>query len=557
MAKKLYWYKNLTGGINQAVDSYLTDNNQTPFLKNIVLDKIGNWMTRKGTSLIASRINETDEVWGLSQYDYFSASDGTTARKLAIVTDRDLYFSDTGLTTWGSAVDTDEFPAGYRVRMINFLNRLYLATDDCAKGLVYSTGGACTTITPAIPGGMVALTKHILGLAGNKYLKNVIFYTEPYTDQFHSGTSFTASSSSTSTTLISSAGSFTADMVGAIAFNTTDGAMATITKWTSSTQVTLDTTINNDWDGDTFYVLQNNFKQQKAVTGFVAYQENFVSFDEDTMYVWDPINLWEQKFEGRGCVNHDTVKVVGGYLFWVGRNGIFRWDGQSAPQDISVLLIDRESNYGLWDLVNPANYIHMCAGVDNTLSKYYLSVGTLSTLSGAPASAQGNAVFVFDTMKEEWENLSYNVQPYVFATFAAANATEKLYMGEKAQAAAYVLNTGTTDDDGDTTTTAISYEARTKDHMLGSPNVVHRVWSYFVQYKSTNDVTMTVNSDNGTYVACATLPSSSTLKTVEVEPPKNIEGILHSIKFVGTGHFILKGYGFMAEDTQTTRIKHY
>lgn len=64
----------------------------------------------------------------------------------------------------------------------------------------------------------------------------------------------TADSASTGTTLISTNAIFTNDMVGAKVRNITDDVVATIIAFTDSITVTLDTTINDTWDGDTIRV---------------------------------------------------------------------------------------------------------------------------------------------------------------------------------------------------------------------------------------------------------------------------------------------------------------
>ena len=72
-------------------------------------------------------------------------------------------------------------------------------------------------------------------------------------------TTGTVAASSTSTTLVASSNIFNNGMVGDTVYNSTDGEKAVITAYTSATTVTLDTTIGDDWDGDTIYVLGHEF----------------------------------------------------------------------------------------------------------------------------------------------------------------------------------------------------------------------------------------------------------------------------------------------------------
>lgn len=69
----------------------------------------------------------------------------------------------------------------------------------------------------------------------------------------------TVSASSTGATLVASTAIFTNSMVGLIVYNSTEDETAEITAYTSTTTVTLDTTINDTWDGDTIYILGQEF----------------------------------------------------------------------------------------------------------------------------------------------------------------------------------------------------------------------------------------------------------------------------------------------------------
>lgn len=558
MSKK-QWFQNLTGGINQSVDSNLADNNQTTFLKNITLGKVGNWMTRKGTSLFCNRVNTSDEVWGLFSYDSYSNTTGVVTHQMGMVTDRDLYLSNVTDTTFVQ-VASDKWTSNKRVRGINFLNSIYLGCDDFTTPVSYSIGGTTTNITPGIPGGYLATNKHILAIGGNAYLKNTIFFSDAYTSNFSSA-NFTVDAASTAKTLVGPAGTFKADTVGSIVFNITDLKMAKIISWTSATTVVLDTTIGDTWDGDTVYILSNIYEHTTPVTAIIGYGDGFVSFDEDTMAVWNPFSKASDKLPGAGCVNHDTLKSLGGNLIWVNRSGVYLWSGTGRPQDISKYLKDTEDGFGIWDLLTTANFETMSAGVDESNGYYYLSIGDLQTITGAPASAITNAVLIFDINKGEWEFCSYNREPFCFTNFINKDGSRNLYFGEKDAAAVYKTNTGTTDAVGDGTTATISFELRTKTHILGGTSVTladqtvaKRIRSYIIKYVSANDATLYASADGEDFIEQATLPASSTkIKTQTVKPTKQVEGILHSLKITGTGKFVLKGYGFTFDELTTDR----
>lgn len=553
----LKWFQNLTGGINNAVDSPLASNNQSPHLKNITLRKLGNWMTRKGTALYQNRIGTSTGIYGLFDYESFSTSTGVVTHRMGCVYNRSLYMADNGETSWGTAVAATAFPASTFVRAIDHMNRAYLATDDGSTALKYWDGTTLTTTSPAIPGGIVAANKHILALAGANKVKNMIFYTTPYTDKFYTAT-FTVSSSSTSTTLVAPSGTFTADMVGAEVFNATDGAFATIIEWGSSTTVTLNTSIGDTWDGDTAYVIQNVYRLGGTVNSMVGFKENFVSWDEDTMYVWDPVSIYESKFPDFGCAGQDTVQSIDGKLFWLDHGGIYMWDGSSSnPQEISSILKDKENGFGVWDLLNTANFDTACSGKDEVQGRYYLSVGDLQTVTGAPASGVTNAVLVYDISMGEWELYSYNRKPQRFSGHLNSAGTRNLYFGDSAHGSVFKTDTGTTDAVGDGTTAAISYEAQTKQHILGSQVVTRIPNSIFARYVADSTVTAAISPDGGTMVTQTTMPASaSSVAVAEIRPTRAVAAVSHSIKFSGTGKFVLKGYGFDMMDEGTTRTRN-
>jgi len=343
-------------------------------------------------------------------------------------------------------------------------------------------------------------------------------------------------------------------MVGALVFNSTDKVIGTIVSWTSGTTVVLDITINDTWDTDTVYIMKDHFFQEGPVTALAGYGEGYVSFDENNMYVWDPFSAISNKLNGIGCVNHSTLKAINGNLIWVNRSGIYLWNGQGRPIEISGYLKDTQDGYGIWDLLTTANFATMSAGVDESNGLYYLSIGDLQTLAGAPCSAITNAVLVFDIAKGEWELHSYNREPYHFVNFINKDGAKNLYFGEKDAAAVYQLNTGTTDAVGDGTTATIPFELRTKSHVLGNPTFARRIRSYFIRYISTNSATLSTSVNEGSFVEQDTLEASSVVKTLEIKPSKAMEGVLHSIKIVGTGRFVLKGYGFSYDELTTNRL---
>jgi len=544
----LQWKQNLSGGMNQSVDNQLIENNESPLLKNVVLDKLGNWSSRKGTSKLGGTTAGADRVWGLGTYD---KADGT--HTFFRVVNRDLEKLTENTSTW-AAVDTDEWTASKKVNTVNFLNRMYLGCEDGTTALSYTTGTTITDVAPTIGGHHLAVNKSILAVGGNSLKPEVLFYSQPETDKFYDKTGTCAADADVAgaNTVTLTDSQFEAYHEGAAyLYNSTEGVIHFITGFTSGTVVTTDAATSS-WDNDTVYVLIDYFSQDGKCTGIASFQEKFISFDEDNMYQWDPQSTWSNKISGYGCVNERTIKNVSGSLIWADREGIYLYNGSSKPVDISNKIKDDIDGYGLFDLINPSNFSQLSAGSFD--GKYYLSVGDLSTVSGAPASAVTNAELVFNVASGAWTLNSRDDEPVVYSTFINSTGAKDLYYGEKSALAVYKMNTGTTDADSSTGTTAISFEARTPHYQFGNPSIEYRISQVYVKYKSTGEVVVTYSSNGGAYKALKTLPASSTATVVKVLPTTECSGFINSLKFTSSGVVSIEAVGFVASQLSFGKV---
>ena len=548
--KTVFWYAGLTEGTDNATDRSLTIGSE--LLRNVSLDQYGNWATRKGADLLKSKMG-TNPGYGLWEY---KINDGT--QKLMAVTDEDLFVLNE-TTGWGSAVDTNEWTASKRVDGINFLNRVYIGSEDgiVANPLAYSTGSTITDLVPnVVSGSILAVNKNILSVGLNSTLPNVIFYTNPFTDQFYrlftdgaATATCAANADATGTGYVDlTTEIIPADAEGGILYNSTRSEANVILDWTDADTVLTDNANSTaNWDDDTVYLLQNVFKQDNRCTGMINYGENFVSFDENKMYRWDPTSDWSDDQTSIGCVNYRTVKVVNGFLIWVSRTGIHMFDGDSI-RDITGRIRDEVSGFGMWDLIQSSSYVELCAGVRESKGEYWLSIGTASTVSGAPGSALTNVVYVFSTKTLAWTQRDYPDQFLAFSNFTNSTGSRDLYAIGKTDAAVWKLDTGTTDDDSAGTAGAFTFEARTPHHQLfDDPTSVSKVDSYYVKYSSSGTVTVTTSEDEGSYGALATLAASSTPIIQPIRPRANKMATTHSMKFSSTaGDTIIEAYGIAA-----------
>jgi hypothetical protein len=84
------------------------------------------------------------------------------------------------------------------------------------------------------------------------------FRQETYRFSTYTATA-TVAGASTGTTLVVTTAIFTNDMEGFYVENVTDDTKVKIVTYINSTNVTVDSTIGDDWDGDTVYVLGNEY----------------------------------------------------------------------------------------------------------------------------------------------------------------------------------------------------------------------------------------------------------------------------------------------------------
>lgn len=135
-------------------------------------------------------------------------------------------------------------------------------------------------------------SSEITNWANNRYIDDLFStlssqYPEDFTQigklNFYKGTG-TVSASSTSTTLVATGNVFNNGMVGDRVYNSTDDESAIITAYTSATTVTLDTEIDDDWDGDTIYILGHEFGLGGNATDMRSILKVGVKYDSDDDY---------------------------------------------------------------------------------------------------------------------------------------------------------------------------------------------------------------------------------------------------------------------------------
>jgi len=557
--REMFWFQHLEKGMDQSVD---TNRGGSENIKNAILDQRGNMVVRLGSDLFGTSLG-ANQGYGLFSHSSATKT-GVDSAALYAVTDRDLNMYRVGDSSW-SSYDDDIFTASKRVDGIDFLGRSYVNEEGGGLATSWLVGNlgtpALTGVTAGPKGNLLAVNKNILAVGS--LTDERIYYTDAYSDRFFTPLGAAKASTATARANVDEDGAnyvaittdlFPADIEGGVIYNSTDDEYANVLDWvhgdnTTSTNAAVYTDGKqavSGWNNDTLYVMKNVFRLDADCTGQIGYQGKFISFDADKMYVWDPTSNTSREWPGFGCINYRTLKIVNGLLFGVSKDGIWMMAGvESKPKNIMEKIQDKVNGYGMWDLINKANWSEVCAGVQEDRGKYWLSVGTLSTLSGAPLTAQSKVIIVLDIMTGQWTWRQYQDQMVAFASHTHGGITNLYGLG-KADAAIWKFDTGTTDDNAAGAAQAISYEIRTPHEETFEHPYVSRAEQYFVKYTATAAVTVQESVNRGSYATIGTLPVASSVAIQDVTAGANKEGYSHSLKFTGTGAFSLEAWGVLA-----------
>jgi hypothetical protein len=136
----------------------------------------------------------------------------------------------------------------------------------------------------------------------------------------------TVSDSSTSTSLVIEDASFTNSMEDLRVYNSTDDEYTTIESYSNTTTVTVEDTIGDTWDGDTIYVIGQEFGFGGEATDLFSVERVYVKYDTDDDYqtaeMVDKQDLFvsgdEEGSEGRPYAYHTTITDDGDLYSGIG-----------------------------------------------------------------------------------------------------------------------------------------------------------------------------------------------------------------------------------------------
>lgn len=247
-------------------------------------------------------------------------------------------------------------------------------------------------------------------------------------------------------------------------------------------------------------------------TGLYFYNDHVIYFKKHSMfelYGSIPSNFTPQMISNQiGCVSHRSIQEVLGYLFWLGEEGIYMYDGGTAPRLISYPNVD-----GTMESVDWANADDACAGTDG--ERYYICL---------PLTGSEYQVLTYDVRMRSW-HLEDDAQFVDFVEFDG-----DLYgMLASGQIKQMVGSAGE----------SISWEWVSKRFLNDYPSNKQTVRNVYVLLTLPTGSTMkcAVKTKEGTFTDVQTFTASSDIQLKQIRIPLTVayNTDWYQIKFYGTG----------------------
>lgn len=494
----IQWNNNLSDGINQYSDPGLVAPSQFELLVNVSQSQLGSIAHRLGTELYNDLIAAAGSVQGLHM---FMKEDGTFY--FHKVSGGNLYVGNEGTHVWDSQ-ESSVVSTSSKVEFTNFIGRHYFIGDASTEYLRYATEtGNSTQVTVA---------------------------------------SGAAAASSTGSTLVAATEIFTPGVVGLTIHNINDTATRIITGYTNATTVTVNSAINDTWDGDTIVIygegkfLASNgpymmfagasnrkaywtnvgsdtvttsdfYETQAPHTGIVSFGNGrpFVLFTEISYVVIDPARSYFNEVFDFGCSSHRGIQSVMGYLLWpsrVAKAFLIMGPNDSNPSIISLPITNDLTGDAIMNKIAGSAWEDMAAG--RIGNRYLCSVGNLSaTVKGQTLD---DCVVDIDISQQSWRVHTYTTGGIgtVFAEFIDSDGNRKLYGGSRDNKAVYTMDVAGiyTDDNSSGSGQAVTMlvltphtEFRDKDRGTVDMKDVSKI---HLKYKAANAITVQTSRDGAT-----------------------------------------------------------
>lgn len=422
MAKETYLMRryDLSGGMDIGTNPFMMEDTKYTYLLNVNHDENGSLSKDGGYSTFCDKIaTVTGDDLVFDYIDY----DGN--HEIVKITGGTLYTADlTGTAAW-DVVATGISTTNNRCSAVNYLDRMYFA--EAGTNVQYYDGGTGNVGTISADNATADVRgKYLTTIGSTMYLGNVttvhdsneVVYTMPDMHVF-----------------------FDVNEDGFSTYATTSHIIPVI--------------------GD--------------ITGIKGFRGMLLIFTENNVWQWNPAVMGDAKIlANTGCVAHDTVQEIDGILYWAGKEGVYKFDGDKMPTLISLPITNWVIN-SPWRLINSTSWANMSAGVLD--GKYLLWIGTLTAALPGDSSALTNVVVVYDTYRGTW-GLYSNHPVRQWATVVDSTKRKKLIFGSNADGQTYMRDYSYKHN-----ATAITSIVRTKYFDFENPEVEKTLDNLFVSYR--------------------------------------------------------------------------
>jgi len=427
-----------SGGMDQSTNPFLLADNKFTYLKNVNHDELGTLSKDGGYSAFRTAAGSgSDDL----VFDYVNWTGVHTPMKISNGT---LYKAEIGGSDWTSVGAATT--AGKRASAANYLNRMYIATES--DNVRYYNGSTITTID-ADNGGANVRGKYLERSYGRLFLGHI-------------------------TTVYN-----------------TNQVVYTYNQLGEATHRFYNPSEENH---NTYATTSQKISVAGEITGLKFFQGLLLIFTEDAVWMWNPETLAEPKILAEvGCVAHDTIKEIDGILYWVSRDGVCRFAGNSMPTIISLPITNWTVN-GIWRLIDGANWRNMNAGVLD--GNYHLWVGDLTAALPGDSAALDDVVVVYDTYRDAWT--FYDNHPVKqWATIVDSSGNKRLLMGNNDSGQTFMRDYSYSHNGS-----AIESVIRTKYFDFNNPEAEKVLSDFFVSYRPEGEtakyieVGLAINGDN-------------------------------------------------------------
>ena len=213
-------------------------------------------------------------------------------------------------------------------------------------------------------------------------------------------------------------------------------------------------------DGDAFTALHSLGNRLLAFKQKKLYVINVSSTSDAGWYL-------EAEYEGMGCINQSSVSKTPFGVAWVNSHGVYLFDGQSMPKELTLKLDDN-----LWNLGQEASNVlyNPSIGYDNKYKQLFVLQDSAIT-SNSNVDTE-DRVFVFDFPTQSWTTRD-SIGTADISNFV--DSYDGIYFFKHSDDKIHKVN-------GDTGTKTI--ELITKDIDFGNPGLVKKVKKVYVTVRN-------------------------------------------------------------------------